>query len=503
MLYKKMFVNIIITFITISILSISNIYATDENSNIKEDIQTQKVVESQVKKITDIQYESINKLLEYINNELKIIDDKILESKKMHEFDKYPAVRLNIDTPYFGISSIIEAKLKIRDKVSAVDIASGYGIRDVVNKKNIKVESFEVSNIIVITRDVIIDKEMTYSDAQICIFKLINYLDQVKSANKFLDKQLFSMISSYLLQEKTEVISKINEKIIELNDTLNSSLNELSYIINVCELDVNSDITLLYNFKSNLNKIDNITKNILSSKKILDESFVNIQKIEKEIREFRFEVNKKYLDVKNNLNLEMSLSIINKKMNLEIDYIQKYVDGALTEIVDKLDDTSNVVYKESKNIIYQDEKIYKENYKLTSENMFENMKNDFKKCEEMLNKVKENNLIVETETVKKEEYNVEETINLAFNTYIKFLNKENIFLSNNAKLKITSIKQSSDLVINSFSDVEYLYIKLSDILTNISDEFKIDSIISNIKTIQSLKDVINSVIITSNNLKII
>lgn len=493
MLEKKVFTKFIFVMVVSLLLCTSCIYATS----------TDTLDENAVLKVTDAQYKTIENIMDYINKELKKIDEKISTSRKLEEFDKYPAVRLNIDTPYFGMTSIIDAKLKIRSGVSTADIASGYNIRQVINKKSIKVESFQVSNITIITRDLDINKEMTYTDADMCIFKLLEYLDQVKSANNFLDKQLNSMIFSYLTNEKIEYINKINEKIEAVNDTLNSSLNELSYIYNVYEMDIKNDISKLYDYKNNINNIKSISKNVLSSEENLKDGYISIEKLETEIKIFRFDVNKKFLEAKNNLNIENCLNIINDKMESELKYIQKYIELSMTEIKEENENIvdSKKIVEEYENFIYQDEKKYIENYKVTSKNIFENMKKEYDKSSEMLEKVKKNNEIIEDEINKKEVFDEEAMVNEITSIYINFLNNENVFLSNNSKLNITETKKSDELIINSFEDIKYMYIDLSDILTKISDDFEMNSTISNFRTIQNLKNVVENVITCSANLK--
>ena len=125
MLYRNMFIKIIIIAVICITINSTSIYAITEETTDN----------SSIAKVTDAQYASIEKILEYINKEIKNIDEKISLSRTLTEYEKYPAVRLNIDTPYFGIYSIINSKLKIRNDVSTVDMAGGYSIKSVVNRR--------------------------------------------------------------------------------------------------------------------------------------------------------------------------------------------------------------------------------------------------------------------------------------------------------------------------------------------------------------------------------
>jgi len=509
MLYKNMFAKIIIIAVICMMFNSTLIYAIDQVTT--QDSKNSKVVdETSVIRVSDAEYASIQKILEYINKEIKNMDDKIALSKTLIEYEKYPAVRLNIDTPYFGIYSIIDSKLKIRNGVSTVDMASGYSIKNIVNKKSIKIETFEVSSIVVITRDVNIDKNMTSSDAQTCIFKLLNYLQQAKSVNKFLDKQLSSMISGYFTKEKYTVITSISEQIKIAEENLNISLIELSYIKATTEKDTTEDTNVLYKYREEMSSIKSKIKSVLISTETLDEIYENIVKTNEDIKLFRFNVNKKYLEEINNIDLEKTVYLINSKMNSEITYLQDYIKNSKIEIVQIVDSPTGPLeaigpettgLETADTAILTKEKKYEQIYKTASETIVENMKKDVEKANAILDKVVKNNLITEGQTEVKLELDSTLIVNQLLQIYTGFLNKENVFLTENAKVNITEIKKLDELNINSFEDVEYIYINLSDVLTRISDNFVSNSVISNINTSDSLKQVINKVILCGKDFK--
>ncbi|MDF2865583.1 MAG: hypothetical protein K0R72_392 [Clostridia bacterium] len=505
MLYNKMFSKIIIIAVICFITNGALIYAVDEEN--AQDSSVLKVTEEQSNaKVTDAEFATIEKLLEYINKELKNIDEKLDESRTLPEYDKYPAVRLNIDTPYFGIYSIINSKLKIRDNVSAVDISNGYSIKSVVNKKTIKIESFEVSNVVVITRDLTIDKNMSSSDAQICIFKLLDYLAQAKSVNKFLDKQFVAMISGYFSKDKNDVTFNINQQIDEIEENLGYSSIELSYISAITENDVTEDTKTLYGYKDEVANIKTKVKNVLTSQTKLDVIYDDILKTNEKVKLFRFNINKKFLEVSNNIDLEKSSKLIASKMNNEITYLQNFLDKSKKEISKQNDqngvqgttaENTNVV-----NEIYTQTKEYEELYKTASESIIQNMVKDIDKVNVIVNKILKNNLITEGEELQnKEKLDSKALIDELIQVYIAFLNKENVFLTENAKINITEAKKSDELNISSYEDFEYLYINISDVLTSISNNYDSKSIISNVKTANSLKQVIDKVILIESSSK--
>ncbi len=508
MSYNKIFSKIIIISIICITINSKLVYAIDENS-IDNSIQNIED-EQYIAKVTETELASIEKLLEYINKEVKSIDDKIALSRTMPEYEKYPAVRLNIDTPYFGMFSIINSKLKIRNKVSTVDIASGYSIRNIINKRTIKIETFEVSNIVVITRDLKIDKEMTSSDAKTCILKLVEYLDQAKSVNKFLDKQLTVMIKGYLLKDKNDKIYDIDQQTKEIEENLSFSAQELSYINALTDSDITEDINTLYKYKDEIISTESKLKSILISKEKLDEIFNNLLKSNAEIKLFRFNVNKKYLELSSDIDLEKAINLIILKMNNELLYIQDYIDKSKIEIVSQLEDNTieaeNVAENSDSEINTASvknikEKQYENIYKIASETIFQNMKKDIDRVNVILNKVVQNNMVNEEQTENVEKLDEKKLAEELLKIYIEFLNKQNVFLTENVKINITDIKQFNDININSFEDIEYIYINISDILTRISNNFESNSVISNLKTSEGFKQVIGKVILSGSNLK--
>lgn len=533
MSYKKIFLKVIVIFViyisvnstliygrnTVNTTSTIDTFFTLPSLTNNEQIINDNEIKLE-KKITTTEYTTIQKILEKINKEIKSIDERIILVRGLEEYEKYPAVRLNIDTPYFGINSMINSKFKIRNNVSTVDIASGYSIKDIINKKVIKLESFKVSNIIIATKDVTIDENMTSKDAQTCIFKLLEYLSQTKSVNKFVDKQLDIMLRGYYSKDKIEKINKINEKINETETNLNIVMDELSYINGITENDIAKDIDLLYKYKDDSTNTKIKIKSVLLNNKDLDKIYENTILINDYVKILKFNTNKKYTDVVRNIDLEKAVYLINLKMNNELVYLQKYIDSSKVEINQNKDinksnkfsektnkninEKTNEIKVVTENDIYLDDEIivkkeYEEKYKLTSIGIFDSMKKDIIKTNEILDKVVKNSLV--TDNIEKEKLNSNNVINELLQVYIRFMNKEVVFLTENSKINITEIKKSNTLNLNSFEDIEYIYINLSDILTRISDNFESLNIISNIKAYNSLKEVLNKVIVSQSNLK--
>jgi hypothetical protein len=422
---------------------------------------------------------NINKIMEYIKLEINDIDKKIIESRKMQEFIEYPAIRLNIDTPYFGIKSIIESKLNIKNNVATVDLASGYSIRDVINKKSIKIETFGVGNVIVSTKDVKIDEKLSDEDIKIITFKLVEYLEQAKSANNFLNKQLYNIYIGYINQEKNDKVVKIKERIYNIENDINMNILKNMTIISMFTdidiseyfkyyLDVNDK---LYNYKKDI-------KNILITDDKLDNINNSLNNIENQVKTIKLIVDEKYNIL--NLDIEKSYYKIREIMSSDIKYIEEYIKNSKKDIeyTDQVD-----IYKEIKEV-----------YKITQENSLESMKQDLKKLDEILLNVIYENLLTANNNSKIEDLTSykKQKIEELYSLYTSFLNKQVVFFSENLKVNLTNIKQN---YVNCYSDnFEYIYIFLSKELIDINDKFDKNNILNNVDTTNKFKYILNILI---------
>ena len=127
-------------------------------------IYAQENENTEVTKQEDKEKEQIITLInECLNNiELKInnIDQKVEKVKKQKEFEYYPAIRLNVDSPILGMKTVLENKLRVKKDITTSDVASKYSIRDIIKNKKIKLPDSYLGAIIVSTREVSIDSTM-------------------------------------------------------------------------------------------------------------------------------------------------------------------------------------------------------------------------------------------------------------------------------------------------------------------------------------------------------
>ena len=199
---------IIATIFSISLIyffNFSSVYCTGlselENDNIVEnelsnlkdntaDIENQKAKKDELLKI-------IKELVQTLANEIKGFDDKINDIRSTDEYLNYPAIRLNIDTPLFGLNSIVENKLKITKDVSANDIANAYSIKSIIKNGSILLPDTKLGLLVISTKEVKFDDNISLNDANSAILKLIQYEKTLKNIDTFIDDQINKFFKGY------------------------------------------------------------------------------------------------------------------------------------------------------------------------------------------------------------------------------------------------------------------------------------------------------------------
>ena len=278
------------------------IFSVPIHANVGQNIEnTDETVNNDDKQIKKKErYDNIEKCLETLKNKISSLSEKIEKLKKEDAYKNYPAVRLNIDTPLFGISSVIDNKLKITRNVSAIDIAIGYSIKDVIRKKIVKVPSFSIANITVLTRDVKLDENITDSDYNTVLLNLVYYIKQLDDADKFLDKQINNIFSGYIAQDTKDILknyqSRLNiiykelevldDKLIELFVFSNNTENFLE-LLNLYNELYNSAFYIKESVGNVLIKNDEIIKQGENLKKLEEDTGKFLLRIDKILGETR------------------------------------------------------------------------------------------------------------------------------------------------------------------------------------------------------------------------
>ena len=250
----------LISLVIIACLSNTYMFATEINN--ESAIEIVNLEEKEIKEQKNKLKEEVFNLIGELRNGILSIDEKIEILKETDEYKTYPTIRLNIDTPIFGIKSIINQKLRITKNVSAADVAKGYNIRDIVKNKIIKVPDIKVGNIIVSTKEINIEDDISLTDYNYLILKLMDYNDKVENIENFLEIQTNKMFNEYISKEKKEKLEDIYSRLNKLNNDL---------------LDKNSDLFKIYLCKSE--EYSNLKKQyieLIVKKKQLDKKSSNV-----------------------------------------------------------------------------------------------------------------------------------------------------------------------------------------------------------------------------------
>ncbi len=469
---------ILILFVIIfSFLNI-NIYADDD-----KEVSTKVNIEDNINEISDLDesYKEVKKYLEILRVEVKKID-KIVEGLKSNdEYNFYPAIRLNIDTPIFGLESLIEQKLKIKSEVSAVEIAQGYSIRDIITNNSIKIPNFTIaSNIIISTKNVKIDENITKEDANKVVLKLVEYINQVKDIHDFVDKQSNNIFNGYVDKNKVNTIDDLNKRLNKLSTDLVNEEKEITKI--KISLVNNEKYELYINEYNELNKkILNIKKeisNILLSDKNLEECKKETEELETKIAEYSKDIDNTLELAKQEMNINNMLQTLKQELVNYKNEINKYiVDNSKGKVEE------NIEIKEDDETKKIDDNNIKIN--ITDSEVISELQNYINKLDDDINKYINcdyDNITLE-EKIK--------ILDNVTNIYNDFLNKvykfylDNLDLLNkNNKENIEYITRNNDTV--SFNSIEYTYMYLCDKLEKIQN-------INNVNTFTGKQNLVNEI----------
>ena len=496
-----------------------NIYAEELNNNVetieKDDLQSKKEI-----------LDEILKSKEEIKQELVKIESKLSNIKEKDEYINYPAIRLNIDTPIFGLTSVCNQKLKITSEVSTADVASGYSIKDIVKNNSLKVPSFSVGSIVVITRDIRFDENITLIDASTCILKLMQYIEQAKNVNDFLDKQIIKIYSKYIPKSKSQKIQELQTRLEKVRENLNNNDKDLVKLY-ISNLDIEK-------YNTYLNKYIEINNNIYNYKKILDNVLISDEAIaecenkiillESDYNTFDQELKSFTLNIAEKIDFEVSLAIIRNDFVAKRDNIQKYINNSkiekpieqlnnLADVNDQNNDTiaqnnsevsneiiklynvtsESIVQDIEKNIEYIDNKINE----ILGQTVLNKIKgiNLTETNEEILNKTEVNNIVIKELSVEEKNSLLEEL----YNTYKEVLSKEDKFYLDNTNLllkdttdKISSLSKYTNYY--QVSNIRYIYLELPNLLEKEMDIYSLNYCIEIKKFTSSIIDKLNKLV---------
>lgn len=489
------------------------LYAQEDEQVVQE--------ENELKQKEDI-VNLINEYLVEIDDRINNIDLKIENSKNQEEFDYYPAIRLNIDTPFFGITSLVENKLKVKRDISTSDVANGYSIRNIVDNKIIRLPDSILGAIVVSTKEYNISTDMTMPQLKLTLVKCIQYLSQVDSANDFVDDRINKIFKDYIDEQKQNAIKDIRDR----NDKMEQSLEDISDKISKLSLlgkDVTNYKDTYFEVSSQLYNIDKYSKNTL----ILEDELTELAKTsltnESAIIDLQNSVSKSYEEALKDVDYGVFLENISKEYEARTNRMNDYIEASTTqtkEIVnDKEEIKTTVNYDvtsratlEYMQIELDNINIQLDEYNIQQEELKKQQEEESKNNEEQENQEEQNS---QEQQEKLTQENVDdnalieenrEKIDTLYSKYKEFLSRENSFYINNINMllkdsndKVSSIIAEIDSGIEVKNDIfeytKYVYIDLPDNLTkyinenNMESTLEIDTLITQL--MNQLKDLSN------------
>lgn len=408
--------------------------------------------------VDEYTYNYITDILSKISRQLRQIDAKFDNARITDEYARYPMIRLGIDSPYFGLASITDSRLNVKNSVSTLDMAKGYGIRSIVNTKTVLVQDIGVSDFVLSTRKVTISKDMTNKDALLVLEKLIEYLQQARNINEFAEIQISNIFSDYISEDKNLKIRYIKSEIETTNNMLFETQEMLTQIDLITMLDLTENYSKYEEFVNKVKEIKELVNSISTSDEELETCITDIISLKSEISEFKKEIEEKYsYDIVIDTVLQNTLI----KMNSYMSFVYDLVDIDREKFESDEDDFSPVLGRYISSL----EKYRDEISSVIAEGKYANQELDMTK----------------DQTV--------EEMEKIYDIYLKFLNSLNVFLNQYIRINVTDIKGNGFLAYELSDELIYVYLDLDIDLLNISQLLNRDNMYSNITAINSLKEV--------------
>ena len=463
-MYRKTF-SLKIIFLTFAfVISFGICFASEENNTVQSENKNNQEL-----------LEVINECVNEIKTDLRDINNTLNKLDSTEKNEKYPAIRLNIDTPFFGLSSMVDQKLKIKNDVSTVDVAKGYSIKDVVNNMSIKLPDIKIGNIVVSTKDVKLDDSISESDAKIAITKLIQYISQVENTDELLDKRINNIFEGYIPKEKLDKIDSLKEKLNNISSNLISKDDDI-LTISLINNDENSKsiVTKYYDINDRVYDYKIAVNNVLLSKEELDDLETKSVSLELEGLNFLKEVNLEKEKVVQNYDINTLLNNTSNILNEKKKALDEYVLGSTT---------SSIVSVENENgeEVSSDTSVDVTNYTVTSKYIIDYEQNLLNSLNEKikyysLDNAEENNEIREISSDEKNSL-LQDVLRL----YKDFEVKENKFYLDNLNYilrdttyKLSKLPEYADSTTS--KDVKYIYITLPNDMDKLLEKYDTKSL---------------------------
>lgn len=479
-MHKKNFFKIIIILVFI-VNSFSFCFAKENhiNTNIKNNDEYKKEL-----------LLTINECVNEIKTDLKKMDKILEQLDQTEEYEKYPAIRLNIDTPFFGLNSMIDNKLKIKNDVSTVDVAQGYSIKDIVNNNIIKLPDFKVGNIVVSTRDVKFDDNISVEDAKSSIFKLVQYISQTKNTSEILKKRINNIFERYIPEEKSKKIEEMNNKLEEISSNIRAKDNDI-LTIKLLNSDENSKklIDKYYDINTQVYHLEKSVNNVLLNDeeiKNIEKNLVNLElNTTSYLKDINNEITKLTIDIDIQTLLKNTKVILEEKQS-ELD---EYVDKSIIKEQVNLEEDN-----EENNDNINTDTVQTTRYEVTSKYIIDYEKSLLNNLYEKIKYYIPENTQEDTESIKPisvdEKKSVLEDVIKLYNDYLEKENKfylDNLnYMLRDTTYKLAKLPEYTDA--KTVKDVEYIYISLPEEINILLDEYNTKSSMQIEALTRGLKD---------------
>lgn len=499
---KKIYIKFALLFIAINLICFVNLYAATEEVEVNENNvnNSETTQESEELKLQKEQLNNmIKQLLDEILVKINYIDQRVEEIRSTEEYETYPAIRLNMDTPLFGLVKVTNNKLNITQDVSAADVASGYSIRTVIKNRSIKLPDVTFAGIVVSTRDVKLNEDIELSDANNAVLKLMQYSQKADSAIEFLDKQINKNFREYIPKEKLEQITESQRRLSKLEENLvTQDMNTIKLDMLVENKEEQDALNNYYNTFKELSSSIKQSKIVVDNVLIADEALRDAQRdvidIEARSLELTDGLEKALLSQKENINLEVMLNRMKERLENRQKSIEEYVLNSVEkrevkkdeEVVNENNNSDEQIVDEQNTNLDENitiEEIKK--YDVTSADIVGILKQDIDNIETLIEKyfptkVEGNEEQVETaeeNNVEKEEITLEEkesVLEQLYDIYKDYITRENKFYTANvnSQLKATTSKTtdiSKYTDSNVLEEMKYIYLELPETLEDYLD----------------------------------
>lgn len=499
---KKIYIKFALLFIAINLICFVNLYAATEEVEINENNVNNNEITQESEELK-LQKEQLNNMIKQLLDEILVkinyIDQRVEEIRSTEEYETYPAIRLNMDTPLFGLVKVTNNKLNITQDVSAADVASGYSIRTVIKNRSIKLPDVTFAGIVVSTRDVKLNEDIELSDANNAVLKLMQYSQKADSAIEFLDKQINKNFREYIPKEKLEQITELQRRLSKLEENLvTQDMNTIKLDMLVENKEEQDALNNYYNtFKelsSNIKQSKIVVDNVLIADEALRDAQRDVIDIEARSLELTDGLEKALLSQKENINLEVMLNRMKERLENRQKSIEEYVLNSVEkrevkkdeEVVNENNNSDEQIVDEQNTNLDENitiEEIKK--YDVTSADIVGILKQDIDNIETLIEKyfptkVEGNEEQVETaeeNNVEKEEITLEEkesVLEQLYDIYKDYITRENKFYTANvnSQLKATTSKTtdiSKYTDSNVLEEMKYIYLELPETLEDYLD----------------------------------